>query len=159
MTPYRIVFVCLGNICRSPIAEVVMRGLLADSGLSDRVTVSSAGTGDWHVGERADPRTLDVLSRHGYDGAAHRARQFQPDWFTDHDLVVAMDSANLSELRRLAPAEHRDRVRLLLSFVDGSPTEVPDPYYRGESGFDDVLAMVERGCRALLDHVRAELAA
>jgi protein-tyrosine phosphatase len=160
MSDYRIVFVCLGNICRSPMAEVVMRRLLADTGLDGRVEVSSAGTGDWHVGERADPRTVAALRRGGYDGGSHRARQFDPDWFDDHDLVLAMDSSNLADLRRLAPPDAADRVRLLLSFdPESEGTDVPDPYYGGDRGFDDVLAAVERACRRLLDHLRAELAA
>lgn len=155
--PYRVVFVCLGNICRSPIAEVVTRRLAADAGLADRIVVSSAGTGDWHIGERADPRTLEVLASHGYDGSSHRARQFQPDWFADHDLVVAMDETNLATLRRLAPDEEaRAKVRLLLSFDPAATsTEVADPYYGGSGGFDHVLVTVERACRALLDEVVA----
>src|SRR6188472_3018274 len=90
VSAFRIVFVCLGNICRSPIAEVVMRSLVEEAGLGDRIKVASAGTGDWHVGKRADSRTLDVLTRHGYDGSRHRARQFEASWFDQHDLVLAL---------------------------------------------------------------------
>ncbi|HEU5035242.1 MAG TPA: low molecular weight protein-tyrosine-phosphatase [Mycobacteriales bacterium] len=156
--PYRIVFVCLGNICRSPIAEIVMRRLVRTAGLEDRIAVESGGTGDWHLGEPADPRTLDVLRRNGYDGSAHRARQFTPQWFDEHDLVVAMDDSNLTALRRMAPPDARDKIRLLLSFdPDAAQSEVPDPYYGGADGFDDVLAMIEQACRALLEQVKTEL--
>jgi protein-tyrosine phosphatase len=154
----RICFVCLGNICRSPIAEVVMRSLVVERGLDGAIEVSSAGTGDWHIGERADRRALDVLERHGYDGSSHRARQFVADAFAAHDLVVALDRSNLAALRRLAPAGEVDKVRLLMSYVDDAPAdEVPDPYYGGDDGFEQVLAMVESACGALLDHVEAGL--
>src|SRR4051794_15435385 len=112
VSPYRIVFVCLGNICRSPIAEVVMRSLVGEAGLRDRVEVASAGTGDWHVGRRADERTVDVLARHGYDGSRHRARQFEKDWLDRYDLVLALDRSNLADLRALAPPGQHDKVQL-----------------------------------------------
>jgi protein-tyrosine phosphatase len=158
---YRIVFVCLGNICRSPMAEAVMQSLLAAEGLDDRVDVSSAGTGDWHIGERADRRTIAALSARGYDATRHRARQFEPEWFDDHDLVIALDRHNLAELRAMAPPDRRDDVRLLLSFADdaGDDLDVPDPYYGGTDGFDTALALVEHACAGLLQHVRAELRA
>jgi low molecular weight protein-tyrosine phosphatase len=157
--PSRICFVCLGNICRSPIAEVVMRSLLEERGLTDRIEVSSAGTGDWHIGERADRRTLAVLERHGYDGSAHRARQFVADSFADCDLVVAMDQANVTTLRRLVGSEDSAKVRLLREFDrEATGPDVPDPYYGGDQGFDEVLAMVEAACRGLLDEIGTELA-
>src|SRR6476619_6997511 len=115
VSPYRIAFVCLGNICRSPIAKVVMRSLVDEAGLGDRVQVASAGTGDWHVGRRADERTLDVLTSHGYDGSRHRARQFEKDWFDDDDLVLALDRSNLADLQALAAPDQVDKVQLLLS--------------------------------------------
>ncbi|HEX4654153.1 MAG TPA: low molecular weight protein-tyrosine-phosphatase [Mycobacteriales bacterium] len=156
---FRICFVCLGNICRSPIAEVVMRSLLAKSGLADRVEVSSAGTGDWHIGQGADERALAVLARHGYDGSAHRAQQFLDEAIAEHDLVLAMDKSNLSALRRMAHGDDRDKLRLLREFdPDATDTDVPDPYYGGDDGFDEVLVMVEAACRGLLDHLDAELA-
>jgi protein-tyrosine phosphatase len=159
---YRIVFVCLGNICRSPMAEVVMRSLIDRADLADRISVSSAGTGDWHVGERADPRTLEILAARGYDGSQHRARQFEADWFDQYDLIVALDARNLADLRRMAPVDRRDDVRLLRAHdpVVGSQSgdlDVPDPYYGGPDGFGDALTMVERACRGLLDDVYARI--
>jgi protein-tyrosine phosphatase len=158
---YSICFVCLGNICRSPIAAAVMRSLVNDAGLDAHIEVSSAGTGDWHVGQRADNRALATLTRHGYDGSTHRARQFVAEWFADHDLVVALDSANLADLRRLATtAAERDKVRLLLSFdAQSTESDVPDPYYGGAEGFDLVVTTIERACRALLEQVRTEIPA
>jgi protein-tyrosine phosphatase len=153
-----ICFVCLGNICRSPMAEIVMRQRLVDAGLADRVSVSSAGTGDWHVGAGADERAAEVLAAHGYDASAHRGRQFRAEWFDEHDLVVAMDRSNERDLRRLAPPGAEGKVRLLTSFDPSATTpDVPDPYYGGLDGYVEALAMVESGCAALLDHVRDNL--
>jgi protein-tyrosine phosphatase len=114
---YRVCFVCTGNICRSPSAEVVLRRLLAEAGLDGQVTVDSAGLGDWHVGEGADRRTVAALSRRGYDARQHCARQFRAADFAERDLVVALDAGHLRELRALAPtAADRDKVRLLRSY-------------------------------------------
>ena len=153
----RVCFVCSGNICRSPSAEIVMRRLLDEAGLADEVEVSSAGLGDWHVGEGADPRSLAEMATRGYDGSRHRARQFDSAWFADHDLVVAMDDSHLRDLRRLAPPDDVDNVALLMSFA-GQHVDVPDPYYGGPGGFSDVLDMVEQGCRGLLETLRLQLA-
>ncbi|HVW82246.1 MAG TPA: low molecular weight protein-tyrosine-phosphatase [Mycobacteriales bacterium] len=158
--PYRICFVCLGNICRSPIAEAVMRSMVEQAGLADRIVIDSAGTGDWHAGGPADPRTVDTLRAHGYDGAAHVARQFQTAWFAERDLVVAMDGKNLQSLRWLAPPDAVDKIVRLRSFdraSRGGDLDVPDPYYDHGDGFERVLAMVEAACAGLLTHVRAQL--
>jgi len=151
----RICFVCSVNICRSPSAEIVMRALVEREGLSDEIAVCSAGIGDWHVGERADPRSAELLTARGYDASTHRARQFRPEWFDDHDIVVAMDRSHLRDLRRMAGATQSDKVRLLTSFGP-QPTDedVPDPYYGGADGFAEVLDLVERFCAALLAEVR-----
>jgi protein-tyrosine phosphatase len=155
---YRVCFVCLGNICRSPIAETVMRSLLGDAGLDGAVEVSSAGTGDWHVGEGADERALDVLTRNNYDASGHRAQQFVADMFTERDLVVAMDRTNAAALRRLAPPGESGKIRLLRSFdPDADADDVPDPYYGGPGGFDDVLTMVDAACRGLLTWLEQEM--
>jgi protein-tyrosine phosphatase len=156
--PYRICFVCMGNICRSPIAEVVMRSMVEGAGLSDRVLVDSAGTGDWHAGGPADPRTIETLRAHGYDDDRHVARQFQVAWFADRDLVIAMDGKNLQSLKWLAPPDAVAKVVRLRSFDPasrGGDLDVPDPYYDRGDGFERVLAMVEAGCAGLLAHVMA----
>src|SRR5215472_2344348 len=142
---YKICLVCLGNICRSPMAEIVLRDELARAGLAQQVNVDSAGTGDWHVGERMYAAARQELARRGYDGSGHRARQIQPSWLAGYDLVVAMDRANLAALQRMAPdADSAGRLRLLRTFDPGLPPddpyqgEVPDPF--GGSAEDYALA-------------------
>ena len=150
----------MGNICRSPTAEVVMRERLRAAGLDDRVVVDSAGTGNWHAGGPADDRAVATLRAHGYDGSAHVARQFDPAWFDERDLIVAMDGKNLQALRWLAPSGQEDKIVRLRSFDPasrGGDLDVPDPYYDGPSGFDDVLAMVEAACDGLVSHLQREL--
>ncbi|MFF3848559.1 low molecular weight protein-tyrosine-phosphatase [Streptomyces sp. NPDC002328] len=152
---YRVCFVCTGNICRSPMAESVFRAHVAEAGLDGLVEIDSAGTGDWHVGEDADPRTVSVLEKNGY-GTAHTARAFDPSWFARLDLVIALDSGHLRELRRLAPtAEDARKVRLLRSYAPsaGNELDVPDPYYGGPDGFDACLEMVEEASVGLLAEV------
>jgi protein-tyrosine phosphatase len=152
----RLCFVCSGNICRSPIAAVVMQRLVDDAALTDVVQVDSAGTGDWHIGDPADRRAVTALRDGGYDGRSHRARVFEPDWLADRDLVLALDRGHLRGLRALARTdEQRDRVRLLRSF---DPTaregaEVADPYFGDARDFAEVLEQVERACRGLLEAV------
>lgn len=138
-------------------AEVVLRRTLADRGLEDRVTVESAGTGGWHAGDPMDERALEILSQYGYDGSAHRARQFTKDWFDRYDLVIAMDRDNLSTLRRLAPSGAE--VRLFRSFDPAAPegAEVPDPYYGGREGFEEVLRLVESAAEGAAKHIADEI--
>lgn len=149
--PFRVVFVCTGNICRSPMAEVVFRECADAAGLGSRVSSSSAATGDWHVGERADQRTLEALQRAGYDGSTHRARQFTHADFARSDLVVALDRSHERILHGWARDEtDADKIALLLSFDPSARTlDVPDPYYAGPGMFDEVLAMIESASRAL----------
>ncbi|MGY6023839.1 low molecular weight protein-tyrosine-phosphatase [Streptomyces spinosirectus] len=153
---YRVCFVCTGNICRSPMAESVFRARVAEAGLDDRVEVDSAGTGGWHEGDGADPRTVSVLEKSGYE-TVHRARRFEPSWFARLDLVVALDSGHLKALRRLAPTqEDAAKVRLLRSYdpAAGDDLDVPDPYYGGLDGFEECLEMVEAASEGLLAAVR-----
>ncbi|MEU1569782.1 low molecular weight protein-tyrosine-phosphatase [Streptomyces collinus] len=153
---YRVCFVCTGNICRSPMAEIVFRARVAEAGLDELVEVDSAGTGGWHEGDGADPRTVAVLEDNGYAGG-HTARQFQPSWFSRLDLVIALDSGHLGALRRLAPTEQDARkVRLLRSYdpAAGDDLDVPDPYYGGTDGFEECLEMVEAASTGLLAAVR-----
>ncbi|MGW7254567.1 low molecular weight protein-tyrosine-phosphatase [Streptomyces sp. NPDC054834] len=155
---YRVCFVCTGNICRSPMAESVFRARVAEAGLEDLVEVDSAGTGGWHEGDGADPRTVSVLDDHGYD-SDHTARQFQASWFARLDLVIALDTGHLKALRRLAPTEEDARkVRLLRSHDPdaGDDLDVPDPYYGGLDGFEECLEMVEAASTGLLAAVRHE---
>ena len=156
---YRIAVVCLGNICRSPIADVVVNALLDEAGLSADVEVTSCGTGTWHVGEPMDARAAEVLTRSGYDASRHRARHFGADWH-DHDLILVMDHANLDDVLAELPADRHERVRLFRSFdpevTATDPAEVPDvpdPFYGGPEGFDDVLAIVERTAHRLVEEL------
>jgi protein-tyrosine phosphatase len=155
----RILFVCMGNICRSPTAEGVMRGLLREAGLEDAVEIESAGTGGWHAGEPPDARATEAAGRRGVvlEGAA---RQVAPADFEAFDLLVAMDRENLRELLARAPDEEAaEKVRLLREFdpasADAGDLDVPDPYYGGERGFERVLDLVEAACRGLLAELRA----
>jgi protein-tyrosine phosphatase len=156
---YRVCFVCTGNICRSPIAEIVFRARVAEAGLGGLVEVDSAGTGGWHEGDGADRRTVAILEENGY-ATGHTARQFQSSWFSRLDLVVALDSGHLRALRRLAPTEQdAQKVRLLRSYdpaADGD-LDVPDPYYGGAEGFEECLEMVEAASAGLLIAVREDL--
>ncbi|HAQ59516.1 MAG TPA: protein tyrosine phosphatase [Microbacterium sp.] len=157
--PFRVVFVCTGNICRSPMAEVVFRQLAEASGHADHVASSSAGTGDWHVGERGDERTLAALGRRGYDGSRHRARQFTADTFDVNDLVVALDRSHERILRGWARTEEdADKVALLLGFLPNPSTlDVPDPYYADTEMFDDVLDMIVDATHSLFRQLEPAL--
>jgi protein-tyrosine phosphatase len=158
---YRVCFVCTGNICRSPMAESVFRARVAEDGLDGLVEVDSAGTGGWHEGDGADPRTVSVLEEQGYEGAgAHTARQFRSSWFSRLDLVIALDHGHLKALRRLAPTpEDAAKVRLLRSYDPsaGDELDVPDPYYGGMDGFEECLEMVEAASEGLLAAVREDV--
>ncbi|MGI5376690.1 low molecular weight protein-tyrosine-phosphatase [Streptomyces sp. CA-251387] len=156
---YRVCFVCTGNICRSPMAESVFRARVEEAGLDGLVEIDSAGTGGWHEGDPADPRTVSVLEEHGYD-SGHTARQFQPSWFERLDLVIALDTGHLKALRRLAPSpEDAAKVRLLRSYdpAAGDDLDVPDPYYGGRDGFEECLEMVEAAGTGLLAAVREQM--
>ncbi|MGI9084221.1 MAG: low molecular weight protein-tyrosine-phosphatase [Aeromicrobium sp.] len=147
-TPYRIALVCLGNICRSPMAHVVLEDRLERAGLDDRVEVASAGTGSWHRGEPMDPRAAATLSGSGYDPSRHRAQTFSTDWYAEHDLILAMDASNRADMADQAPdVEALQQLRMFRAFdpdASEGDDEVPDPWYGGDDGFAEVLAMVER---------------
>ncbi len=155
---YKVLFVCLGNICRSPAAEGVMRHLVAQAGLDDRIEVDSAGTGGWHAGALPDSRMRRHAANRGYD-LTSRARQVQAGDFETYDLILAMDRDNQDGLAGFVrTTDGLKRVRLFCEFTQGrSETEVPDPYYGGGEGFETVLDLVENGCSGLLTQIRREL--
>jgi protein-tyrosine phosphatase len=156
----RLLFVCMGNICRSPTAEGVMRHVLREAGLEDRVQVDSVGTGGWHVGEAPDRRSTAAAAARGIT-LTGAARQISARDFDDFDLLLCADRSNQRDVLAIAPdAEARDKVRLLREFdpaaVEHGELDVPDPYYGGASGFEDVLDLVESACAGLLEHLRQE---
>lgn len=160
LTPgrYRIALVCLGNICRSPMADVVLAERVAARGLDDAVSVVSAGTGSWHVGEPMDRRAARLLTARGYDASRHRAQQATASWLVDDDapidLVLAMDDTNLRDLRDLNPAAPPERLRLFGDFDPEEPgAVVPDPWSGGPEQFEHVLAMIERTCDAIAERL------
>jgi len=151
----RVCFVCLGNICRSPTAEGIMLALVEEAGLTGHIEIDSAGTGAWHVGERADARSREVASRRGVD-LPSVARRFEAPDFARFDYVIAMDADNRADLHALAPdADARKRIHMLREFDPAGPghAPVPDPYYGGPRGFDDVFDICQAACRGLLDHI------
>jgi len=147
--PLRLLFVCSGNICRSPTAEAVMRRLVTEAGLASEIEIDSAGTGDWHAGESPDARAVAAAQQRGL-AVGGIARQITPADFEDVDLVLAVDDENLQRLRRMAPPGATARVRKLAA------DDVPDPYYGGDDGFDLVLDLLEKDCQALLDELRQD---
>jgi low molecular weight protein-tyrosine phosphatase len=157
-TRYRVCFVCTGNICRSPMAEAVLRHLVTEAGLSDHVEVWSAGTGDWHVGDDADHRALSTLRGRGYD-LRHRAQQWQAADFDRADLILALDRGHYRALRRLAPPGEQDKIRMLRSYDPdaGDDLDVPDPYYGDVAGFGHVLDLIETACEGVLAEIRTGL--
>ncbi len=147
----KVLFVCLGNICRSPTADGIFRGLVQRAGLQSRIEVDSAGTGAWHVGNGPDPRTQRAAEERGYDLSMLRARQAIEADFHEFDLILAMDHANYSELMNLQPNDSKASLRLFLSYdPEAGVEEVPDPYYGGEDGFEQVLDLVENAGEKLL---------
>jgi len=150
-TKISILFVCMGNICRSPTAEGVLRHFARESGLAERLTVDSAGTHAYHVGEPPDRRAVAAAERRGVLLSDIRARRVSDDDFERFDYIIAMDEDNRRRLLEQAPEEHHHKVHLFLSFAAVSETEVPDPYYGGGAGFERVLDLVELASRGLLE--------
>ncbi|HWV11527.1 MAG TPA: low molecular weight protein-tyrosine-phosphatase [Pseudomonas sp.] len=153
----KVLFVCLGNICRSPTAEGVFRHKLQQAGLADLIEVDSAGTGDWHVGKAPDTRTRLAAQRRGYDLSALRARQVTAEDFARYDLVLAMDNSNLLHLGALRPVDSLGELDLFLRRYQLALDDVPDPYYGGEEGFEHVLDLIEEACDGLLTELKGRL--
>lgn len=155
---YSLALVCLGNICRSPMAHVVLEHRLAEAGLADRVRVASSGTGDWHIGEPMDPRAASALEGRGFDPTLHRAQHFDGDWFSAHDAILVMDDNNVRDVSRLAstPAD-RERVLMFRAFdpAAGQDVELPDPWYGDQRGFEAVLVIIERTTDELVRRLAA----
>jgi protein-tyrosine phosphatase len=151
----KVLFVCMGNICRSPTAQGVFRKMVGDAGLTDTVQVESAGTHAYHVGEPPDVRAQQAAKKRGYEIADLRARQVTLDDFRDADLILAMDWENLAILQQQCPRAYKHKLHLLMRFAgEHDAATVPDPYYGGPEGFNTVLDYVEDACQGLLDVVR-----
>lgn len=157
MKKLHVLFVCLGNICRSPTAHGIFRHLVAEAGLSDIIEIESAGTSGWHIGEPPDKRTRAAASARGYNLSDLQGRAFAAGDFDYYDYILAMDNDNLQAMTRLKPADYAGHLGLFLDFSHQSRyREVPDPYYGGSQGFQTVLDLVEDGCAGLLEHIRKQ---
>lgn len=147
----KILFVCLGNICRSPTAEGIFRKTITDARMHDQIIIDSAGTSDWHIGKAPDTRTINAARTRGYDLSSLRARQVAVSDFDEFDFILAMDHANLSDLKSIAPPHYQGHLGLFMDFAEGSQhREVPDPYYGEAAGFDLVLDLIEDASTGLL---------
>ncbi|MGA6115099.1 MULTISPECIES: low molecular weight protein-tyrosine-phosphatase [Agrobacterium] len=153
-----ILFVCMGNICRSPTAEGVLRHLADDAAVSDQLAIDSAGTGGWHAGEAPDPRSIAMARWHGIDISSQRARQVTRTDFETFDLILAMDENNLANLLQSSPEKHRHKIHLFMDYAAGRRENVPDPYYGAEDGFLGVYNMLLAGCRSLLEKMELDRA-
>jgi len=150
-----VLFVCLGNICRSPTAHGIFQGLVNDAGLNNQIFVDSAGTGDWHIGREPDHRAQEHALKRGYDLSSLRARQVIPGDFQKFDYILGMDAQNMIGLKSISSSEYSGHLSLFLDFLNEEQgMEVPDPYYGGEAGFELVLDMVEKASHNLLSHIR-----
>lgn len=154
---YKICFVCLGNICRSPTAEGVFQHLVNERGLENYFEIDSAGTSAYHIGESANSKSQRTANSHGIK-LRSRARQFRPDDLDYYDLILAMDHENLNNVRKMAAEEHEDKIGLMRDF-DPQPDDgqVPDPYYGGPEGFENVFQIVKRSCEKLLDELESHI--
>lgn len=158
--PYSVLFVCLGNICRSPTAEGVFRKLVEESGLQEKVIIDSAGTSAYHIGESPDSRSQAEALRHGYDLSPIRSRQIIADDFDTFDVIIAMDKSNLEHLKLIKSKGYEEKLKLFL--YDFAPHlqrfDVPDPYYGGPRGFTEVVELIEQASQGLLDYIEKRLA-
>ncbi|MDX8500444.1 low molecular weight protein-tyrosine-phosphatase [Mesorhizobium sp. VK4C] len=154
-----ILFVCLGNICRSPLAEGVLGAVLAERGMARDILLDSAATSGWEVGSAPDPRSIAVAARHGVDISGQRARRIAPEDFSRFDMILGMDRSNVRDLKALAPPSARDRIHLYLEFATGAGRDVPDPYYDGPEEFVSVYRMIREASEALAKRLEARASA
>ena len=160
MAKHRLLFVCLGNICRSPMAEGVFRRVAEEEGVLHLFDIDSAGLGDWHIGQAPDRRAQDAARNRGIDISGQSARQIRHDDYARYDLLLAMDGTNYQELVQLAPSDARHKIHRFLDFAPQVPTkDVPDPFYGGPEGFDHALDLIEQAARGLLAHLLEDEAA
>ena len=150
----RVLFVCLGNICRSPTAHSVFAKKVQEAVLSDQIMVDSAGSSGWHNGKMPDSRAIEYAMRRGYDLSGLRSRQITETDFEHFDYILAMDHDNLRDLRQLSPEQHKHKVKLFLEFAELITLEVPDPYYGGDEGFEQALTLIEQGSDSLLAYLK-----
>ena len=155
MNDVSVLFVCLGNICRSPLAEGVFRHVVEQRGLSGRITTDSAGTGGWHTGEAPDRRSIAVAAQYGIDLSKLKARQIKARDFQTFDLILGLDASNVSNIRRIAPDGSRERVHLFSKLTLGETWDVPDPYYGDASDFERVYHMISEGCMSLAERLKS----
>jgi len=151
----RILFVCLGNICRSPLAEAIFKHKIAESGLSGKFIVDSSGTGDYHIGEDPDARTIEVAIRNGVS-ISHKARQFSTRDFDSFDYIIAMDESNLRNIRNLKNNIEKGRLMLMRDFDESKDKNVPDPYFGGKDGFDEVFDILDASLANFLEFLKKE---
>ncbi|MDX2464353.1 MAG: low molecular weight protein-tyrosine-phosphatase [Porticoccus sp.] len=155
--PVKVLFVCLGNICRSPTAHGVFEKMVADAGLQDSIIVDSAGTGDWHIGRSPDPRASEAALTRDHDLSHLRARQVRHEDFLEFDYLLAMDKQNLCDLEAMALPEFDGHLGLFMDYANSDVSEVPDPYSGGKENFERVLDLVEDASSGLLFHLRGQL--
>jgi protein-tyrosine phosphatase len=155
--PHRsILFVCLGNICRSPLAEGVFRAVLDERGRADAYRIDSAGTGGWHLGSPPDPRSMAIAASHGVNISGQKARRIEASDFSRFDLILGMDQSNVEDMRALAPADATGEIQLFLDFATGQAIDVPDPYFGGPDGFSAVYRMVREASERLVDRLERD---
>ncbi len=151
MQRFKILFVCMGNICRSPLAEGIFRHIALNAGRAAEFDIGSAGTGGWHRGNPPDPRSIAIAAAHGIDISKQRARQVVAGDFAEHDLILALDRDNLRNLQKMVPAAHAGKLHLFNRYALSTGDDIPDPYYGNRDDFEQVYSMLLTGCKALLE--------
>lgn len=151
--PFKILFVCLGNICRSPTAEGVMQNIIKENNLESKIIIDSAGTSAWHNGSPPDSRAIKAAKKRGYNISQQRSRKVEFEDFYEFDLILAADKSNIEDLKSIAPSDLHNKIKLILSYGTSTENEIPDPYYSCDQGFEHVLNLLENSCQKLLEEV------